>query len=288
MITLTASGLLARSSTSSILDRGAKRKKNDAISKRITTSTRSDLGFLTADGNMHRIHAGDIPSAGDEFDIDSAVRVADFLGIKPGDFVGVFDISSSADLLLGTKDGVVKRVAADYPAKDEFELISLKPGDRVVGATEATNATECFFISSDAQLLRFDATQLRAQGRPASGVAGINLSAGARVIFFGAGKPDSNLLVVTAANSSDALAGTDAGSVKVSYLGEFPAKGRATGGVRSHKFLRNEDQLYFASVTDVDALALDADAKPLELPEPSKRDASGSALTSVIGSIGTR
>ena len=288
VITLTASGFLARSSSSETPEVGSKRKKHDAIAKRIKTSTRSDLGFVTSDGTMHRIHAGDIPSAGEQFQLESAVRVIDFLGIKPGEFIDVFDISTGSELLLGTKDGVVKRVSADYPAKDEFELIALKPADKVVGVTEATEASECFFITSDAQLLRFDASALRAQGRPASGVAGINLSEGARVIFFGTGKSGSELLVVTAANSSDALAGTDAGSVKVSKLSEFPAKGRATGGVRSHKFLRNEDQLYFASVTEVESIALDADSKPLELPEPAKRDASGSALTSVIGSIGTR
>lgn len=288
VITLTSSGLLARSSANAITNPDAKRRKHDAVAKRIFTSTRSDLGFVTSDGAMHRIHAGDIPSVGDNFEAASAVRVSEFLGVKPGEFIDVFDISAGVDLLLGTKDGVVKRVAADYPAKEEFELISLKPDDLVVGAVETTDVTECYFISSDAQLIRFEASSLRAQGRPASGVAGMNLSQGSRAIFFGAGNSASDSLVVTAANSSDALAGTDAGSVKVSSLSEFPSKGRATGGVRSHKFLRNEDQLYFAKVISSAALALDADAKPLELPAPAKRDASGSPLTSVIGSIGTR
>ena len=189
---------------------------------------------------------------------------------------------------MGTKDGVVKRVAGDYPAKDEFELISLKDGDELVGAAAAENAAECFFVCSDSQMLRFDAAVLRAQGRAASGVAGINLSPGSRVVFFGAGAAGEELVVVTAANSAQSLPGTDAGSVKVSKLSEFPAKGRATGGVRSHKFLRNEDQLYFASVVAANPVALAVDGKPIELPEPSKRDASGSSIGSVIASVGAR
>jgi DNA gyrase subunit A len=237
---------------------------------------------------MHRIHVGDIPACGDEFDVAGAVSVTEFLGLRTERLINVFDLSGNGELLLGTKDGVAKRVIGDYPIKDEFELIGLKDGDELIGAASADHATECYFVSSDAQFLRFDATSLRAQGRAASGVAGLNLSPDARAIFFGAGAPDQTLSVVTAANSAQSLAGTDAGSVKVSKLEEFPAKGRATGGVRSHKFLRNEDQLYFAAVVDSQALAIAVDGKPIELPEPAKRDASGSPLASVIAAVGVR
>ena len=288
VITLTASGLLARSDSSETTAEGPKRKKNDAVTVRIATSTRRDLGFLTSDGKIHRIHAGDIPSSGESFEPATAIRVSEFLGLKDVAFVGVFDISGDGEILIGTKDGVVKRVVADYPSKDEFEVIALKDGDEVIGAASATGAVECVFVSSDAQLLRFDASGLRAQGRAASGVAGINLSSGAKAIEFAVVTERDSAIVVTAANSSDALAGTDAGSVKVSNLMEFPPKGRATGGVRAQKFIRNEDQLYFASITQGSALAMSVDGKPIELPEPTRRDASGSALVAVIGAVGVR
>jgi len=288
VITITSSGLFTRSAVSTPSPNDSKRKKHDAVAKRISTSTRSDLGFVLSDGTMHRIHVGDVPSCGDEFDVAGAVSVAEFLGLKSERFIDVFDLAKPQELLLGTRDGVVKRVVGEYPAKDEFELISLKVGDELVGAAAAESAVECFFICSDSQMLRFDATALRAQGRPASGVAGINLSPDSRVVFFGAGAAEEDLVVVTAANSAQSLPGTDAGSVKVSNLSEFPSKGRATGGVRSHKFLRNEDQLYFASVVAANPAALAVDGKPIELPEPSKRDASGSSIGSVIASVGAR
>ncbi len=288
VITLTASGLLARSDSSETTAEGSKRKKNDAVTVRIATSTRKDLGFLTSDGKIHRIHAGDIPSSGETFEPATAIKVLEFLGLKGVTFVGLFDISGDGEILIGTKDGVVKRVVADYPSKDEFEVIALKDGDEVIGAASANGAVECVFVSSDAQLLRFDASGLRAQGRAASGVAGINLSSGAKAIEFAVVTERDSAIVVTAANSSDALAGTDAGSVKVSNLMEFPPKGRATGGVRAQKFIRNEDQLYFASITQGSALAMSVDGKPIELPEPTRRDASGSALVAVIGAVGVR
>jgi DNA gyrase subunit A len=74
----------------------------------------------------------------------------------------------------------------------------------------------------------------------------------------------------------------------VSELSEFPARGRATGGVRAQKFIRNEDQLYFAWVGPADALVATIDGKPIDLDlELSKRDASGTKIASTIGAIGT-
>ena len=136
-------------------------------------------------------------------------------------------------------------------------------------------------------MLRFKVDTVRPQGRGASGVAGINLAKDASAIYFNA--VDAESVVVTAANNSSAIAGTDPGSAKVRELSEFPAKGRATGGVRAQKFIRNEDQLYFAWVGSGDALAATSDGKPIELNlELAKRDASGSKIDSAIGGLGSK
>jgi DNA gyrase subunit A len=73
-------------------------------------------------------------------------------------------------------------------------------------------------------------------------------------------------------------------------LSEFPAKGRATGGVRAHKFIRNEDHLYFAAVAPLEALGASTDGKPIDILaiELAKRDASGVTLDIAISSVGKR
>ena len=109
----------------------------------------------------------------------------------------------------------------------------------------------------------------------------MSLGKDANAIYFGCTGPDS--IVVTAANNSDALPGTDPGSAKASALSEFPSKGRSTSGVRAHKFIRNENQLYFAWVGSGDALAATVDGKPIDLDlELAKRDASGTPLNTAI------
>ena len=53
-------------------------------------------------------------------------------------------------------------------------------------------------------------------------------------------------VVVTVAGSAGALPGTSAVTVKVTPYAEYPPKGRATGGVRCHRFLKGEDLLVLA------------------------------------------
>ena len=284
---LTASGRMARLPENPGVSAN-KRSRHDALSVHFATSTRSDLVFVTSAGRGLRIHAADVPPAESIQANDSFVAADGFLGLKPGErLLTVVEANENNQLALGTAQGVVKRVLADYPTKDEFELIGLKEGDEVVGAALATDSSELIFVTSDAQLLHYSASVVRPQGRPAGGMAGINVTEGAKVIYFGAVDKAEDAVVLTAANSSAALAGTDAGSAKLSLLDEFPAKGRATGGVRAQRFVRGEDQLYFAWVGTAEPRGLTSDGKPVELPlEPMKRDASGSALAGVIASVG--
>jgi len=285
-IVLTATGLLGRVSAA-LAEPSGKRKKHDVFTHKISTTTRTDLGAITSSGRLVRVHVGDIPDSGLTIDNAAMVQSGDFFGLKQGEkVVGLVEINDTAELSLVTAQGTIKRVQPDYPAKDEFEVIALKEGDSVVAAAVANDALEYVVVASDAQVLRFSADSVRAQGRAASGVAAINLGDGAKVIGFGVIRDAENAYVVTAANSSGALLGTDAGSLKVTRLSEFPAKGRATGGVRGHKFIRSEDQLYFASVADHELFASAIDGKPLELPEPAKRDASGTSLGSIVAGCG--
>ena len=285
-IVLTASGQVQR--TSNAPTPLAKRKKHDAIGTVISSTTRSDIGFLSSDGVMHRVHASDIPAADDSFDAACSISAAEFLGLgKQIKLVGAFELGEDTILAIGTKQGVVKRLAGDFLPKAEFEVISLKPGDQVVGAAISTEKDELIFVTDDAQLLRFDASQVRPQGRGAAGMAGIKLSEGAQAIYFTSLKTSKNTQVLTAASNSESLGAVDSGSAKLSALSEFPAKGRATGGVRAQKFIRDENQLYFAFVGDAPVLASASSGKPLETPTAlSRRDSSGTPLSATIISAG--
>lgn len=234
--------------------------------------------------------AGGVPVS-EVLDLDKGERV---LVLAPITGAGDEGSESPAGVALGTAAGVVKRVVPDYPSnKDSFELINLKAGDEVVGAAVVDDDATVVFVTSDAQLLRFDAGQVRPQGRSAGGMAGIRLAKGAGVVFFGAlPGPDADAdaegaVVATVAGSSSALPGTEAGTAKVTPLREYPAKGRGTGGVRCHRFLRGEDTLLVAWVGPGPARATAASGVAVDLPAPTgRRDGSGAPLPGPVAAIG--
>lgn len=119
-------------------------------------------------------------------------------------------------------------------------------------------------------------------------MAGIKLGSGAAVLFFGSATAVEDATVATVSGAEGVIPGTDAGRAKISAFAEFPAKGRGTGGVRAHSFLRGEDRLSVAWVGAAPAYAVGADGAVRKLPEtPAKRDASGQLIDGVIGSIGS-
>ncbi|MFS2030796.1 DNA topoisomerase (ATP-hydrolyzing) subunit A, partial [Curtobacterium sp. CT11-45] len=249
-----------------------KRSKHDAVRSSIVSSVRGQVGALTSTGRVIRLSPVDVPAVPPAaVRLDAGVRVTDFLGIARGEtVVALVDLSgaSSDSLAIGTVQGVVKRVVPGaWPDKPEFPAIGLKPGDAVVGAAQAPESDDLVFITSNAQLLRFPASGVRAQGLPAGGVAGVALAAGASAIWFGSVARSDDAVVATVSASSSALPGTDTGRAKVSALSEFPAKGRATQGVRAHAFLKGEDGLTVAWAGIAPPHAVGADGAARTLPD---------------------
>jgi DNA gyrase subunit A len=269
-----------------------KRSKHDAVRSTVVSTVRGQVGALTSTGRVLRFSPVDVPAVPPaSVRLDAGVRVSDYLGIaRTETVVALVDLSAGAtdSLAIGTAQGVVKRVATGaWPDKDEFVAIGLKPKDTVVGAAQAPESDDLVFITSNAQLLRFPASGVRPQGLPAGGVAGVSLASGASVIWFGSVARSDDAVVATVSTASGALPGTDPGRAKVSAFSEFPAKGRATQGVRAHAFLKGEDGLTVAWAGIAPPHAVGSDGAARTLPDwLSKRDGSGAPLEAVIGSIG--
>ncbi|MFJ4296828.1 DNA topoisomerase (ATP-hydrolyzing) subunit A [Curtobacterium sp. NPDC089689] len=267
-----------------------KRSKHDAVRSSVVSTVRGQLGALTSTGRVVRFSPVDVPAVPPaSVRLDAGVRVSEYLGVpRTETVVALLALTGEDSVAIGTAQGVVKRVVAGaWPDKPEVVAIGLKPGDSVVGAVQAPEDDDLVFITSNAQLLRFSASGVRPQGLPAGGVAGVALAAGASVIWFGSVPRSDDAVVATVSTSSSALPGTDNGRAKVSALSEFPAKGRATQGVRAHAFLKGEDGLTVAWAGIAPPHAVGTDGAARTLPDwLSKRDGSGSPLDAVIGTIG--
>ncbi|MFE2323721.1 DNA topoisomerase (ATP-hydrolyzing) subunit A [Streptomyces sp. NPDC059385] len=294
-VLLSSTGLLARTATGDALpeDEGGARAKHDLIVSQVAATARADVGVVTSYGRLLRLSVIDLPQLPDTHaapNLAGGAPVSEFLSGLEADEKVVCLTSldeSSQGLALGTEQGVVKRVVPDYPAnKDELEVITLKEGDRIVGAVELrTGEEDLVFITDDAQLLRYPAGQVRPQGRPAGGMAGIKLSDNAKVIHFSAVDPARDAVVFTVAGSQGTLDDSVL-SGKLTPFDQYPRKGRATGGVRCQRFLKGEDTLVLAWAGGSPARAASATGAPAELPAPDpRRDGSGAALPAVVATL---
>jgi DNA gyrase subunit A len=283
-VLLSATGLLARADNGEGLGGDPKRAKHDVIVSAVPATTRGDVGVVTSAGRLLRLSVVDLPILPESATtLTGGAAVSEFVTLAEDERVLCLSTldESSPGLALGTEQGVVKRVVPDFPAnKDEFEIIALREGDTVVGAAELrTGEEDLVFITDDAQLLRYPAGQVRPQGRPAGGMAGIKLADGAKVISFSAVDPASDAAVFTVARAEDTLDDDTHAGAKLTPFDLYPRKGRATGGVRCQRFLRGEAGLALAWAGPTPARACALDGSPVALPDPDpRRDGSGTPL----------
>ena len=273
------------------ISRPARRSKHDAIVSTVEATVRGEVGALTSTGRLLRFSPVDLPSVpASSVQLGAGTPLRDYLGItaRTERVIALVALDTETPFAIGTAQGTVKRIVpSTLPVRPELEVIGLKPGDIVVGGASAADDTELVFVTTDAQLLHFTASAVRPQGAPAGGMAGIKLGAGATVLHFGVVTTDEEAVVATVSGAENMIPGTDPGRAKVSFFSEYPAKGRATGGVRAHAFLKGEDRLTVAWVGDEPAYAVGVDGAVRTLPVPgAKRDASGQPVDGVIGSIG--
>ena len=298
-VLLSATGLLARTSgehADAPPERSGRRHAHDALRGNASATTRGQVGIVTTAGRLLKVSVLDLPSlppTDGPPSLAGGIPVSELVALRAGErALTVTSLEPDAPTLaIGTAGGVVKRVAAgDAPSnKDEWDVIALKDGDTVVGAGTCSDDDELVFVASDASLLHFDAKAVRPQGRAAGGMAGIRLAAGHKAVFFGVVRAAARDLyaVVTVAGTPGALPGTGAGSIKVTPYELYPGKGRGTGGVRSHRFLKGEDGLAVAWVGEGPARAVGTGGQPVDLPAPDqRRDGSGQPLSVPVAAIG--
>lgn len=197
--------------------------------------------------------------------------------------VGLFNTGDH--FFVATSSGVVKRVSDETPSIANFsragetgvQVVSVKGGDTVVAAGLCTDAHELVFVTARAQLLRVAASNIRPQGRPAAGVAGVKLAKTDTVIIAAA---------VSQADAYKVAVITDGQNAKASSLEEYPLQGRATGGVRCVTMKKGDAQLLAAVVTASTPYALDARYKVVEHDwSPVRRDASGQPVSAVVKTL---
>ena len=210
----------------------APRSKHDAIVGAVRTTARGEVGLVTSAGRVVRLSALELPALpplGGAPGLSGGAPLAVYVDLPRGEepltIVPLDD--GGPGLALGTAQGVVKRVAPDHPARSDWEVIALKDGDRVVGAAALHDGD--------------GGPRLRHQRRPAAPLPGLRgPAAGPRRRGHGrhparppgrrwsSSAPSTRPPTTSSSpppGSSDALPGTQPGSLKVAPYCRVPGQG---------------------------------------------------------------
>ena len=126
-------------------------------------------------------------------------------------------------IFMATANGTVKKTAATQFSRQRsvgLRAIELEEDDVLVGTAITDGNSDIMLFSSEGKATRFNEGQVRAMGRTARGVRGINLAAGHKLISLIVPKEGGRILTVT-----------ENGYGKRTENAEFPAKGRGGKGV---------------------------------------------------------
>jgi DNA gyrase subunit A len=279
LVVLSATGLLSRIPLNSNSDSerahgspappAATFTTADIVACSVATTARATIGAVTSAGRMIRVSVIEIPpvqaatvqattgEAGAATVLPAGHPVDEFVpGLNPGETVlalASLDGGDNNGVAIGTASGVVKRVQPDYPAnRDEFELITLKDDDRVIGAAYLTgDDADLVFITSDAQLLRLTAASVRPQGRPAAGMTGIRLGQDATAIWFGAVGPAVTRSVLPSLPASPPGERADSHEAALAALADLRAEltGEPSGDEASGVWATNRESAVAVVVT---------------------------------------
>lgn len=284
VVTLSTSGYVGRAPTE-----GAKRAtpgRHDVIVASRIGSTKAPVFAVTNEGRARMALGLELNEVGGR---SRGTETRKAFGTNKGEEVLTIVTPTtevSENLVLVTENGVAKQLTPEEVAgtRPGQTLINLKPQDSLVAAFTAPAGVDIIIVASDGQVLRTAVDGVSVQGRNASGVAGMKLKDGAKVIGAGAVLGDEPVLTVT-----------DKGTAKLTPSSEFDAKGRGGAGVRITRFT-NERALVYAHIGATDGLLAvvgsdDDPSKPAPDPiavdlEPTKRDLVSTATDAPILVVG--
>lgn len=163
-------------------------KEEDFVTTFLRASTHADLLFFTDKGKVYQIKMYDVPEGKRA---TKGKSIMNFLSLAADEQVTSVlampkDVKKgSLSLMMVTKEGVAKRVAAEsfYDVR-RSGLIALKlgAGDALIAARFVEKNDEVVVVSKEGQSIRFTASDIREMGRAAAGVRAIKLAKGDVVI----------------------------------------------------------------------------------------------------------
>ncbi|HYX66366.1 MAG TPA: DNA gyrase subunit A [Burkholderiales bacterium] len=138
--------------------------------------------------------------------------------------VAVKEFDENHYVFMATAQGTVKKTPLDEfsrPRPSGIIAVGLEEGDYLIGGVLTDGSYDVMLLSSDGKAVRFQEADVRPMGRQATGVRGMRLAEGQRVVCMLAAKDETK----------GVLTATQNGFGKRTPIGEYPRHGRGGQGV---------------------------------------------------------
>ncbi|MBQ4163659.1 MAG: DNA gyrase subunit A, partial [Turicibacter sp.] len=209
IITLTNNGYIKRQpiSTYRSQNRGGRGVQgmgthdDDYVKELLSTSTHDHLLFFTSKGKVYQKKAYTIPEYGRTA---KGLPIVNIIEIAQDEYISaiipVKEFNEDEFLFFATREGIVKRTtlsAFGNIRTNGLIALSLREDDELIGVRKTSGNDDIIIASSGGKAVWFDESQVRAMGRTAAGVRGINLEEGEIAVGMEMVTMDQEILVVT-------------------------------------------------------------------------------------------
>ncbi|MDE6365912.1 MAG: DNA gyrase subunit A [Lachnospiraceae bacterium] len=202
--------------------------EDDYIEDLLMTTTHHYLMFFTNFGRVYRLKTYEIPEAGRTA---RGTAIVNLLQLNPGEkisaMIPIREFTEGQHLFMVTKKGITKKTPImefSNVRKNGLAAISLRDDDELIEVKATDENSEIFLITKYGMCIRFKETDVRAMGRNAMGVIGMNLDDGDEIIGMQLDTQGDALLIVS-----------EMGMGKRTLLDEFTVQKRGGKGVRCYR-----------------------------------------------------
>ncbi len=264
VITISHLGYMKRTSLSEfktqsrggVGSKGSTTRDADFIEHLYTANMHSTMLFFTEMGRCFWLKVYEIPE-GTRTSKGRAIQ--NLLQIDPNDKVKAYinvknlneaDYINDHYIIMATKNGIVKKTslaAYSRPRANGVNAITIKDGDQLLAAKLTSGDHEIIMAVRSGKAIRFNEADVRAIGRTAAGVRGINLAKGDEVIG----------MVTIKDGAEDLLVVSENGYGKRSKLDDYRITKRGGKGVKTINVTDKTGQLVaLKGVTDENDLMI--------------------------------
>ena len=222
--------------------KGMTTNDEDFVEEIINISSHDHVLFFTNKGKVYRIKGYEIP----EFNRQSkGLPIINLIPIEKDETISsILGISSKEDtkyLLFATKQGLVKKTSIEEFTNIRTSgkiCINLKENDELI-AVKRTNGNNYILLGSETgRMVKFHEDKIRAMGRTASGVKGINLD-GSKCVCAEVVDEDNKILLVT-----------EKGYGKKTLVSDFRETSRGSKGVKALNITEKNGNIAAVKVVD--------------------------------------